>query len=95
MSITSRFKKDRLFQFHNPFNHEGNGYQESFYYLINSVEYTEDKKVSKVSITIIVGIESYLLLGNYDKIELSFEDSKTNIPKHILFNIKGWEMLLD
>jgi hypothetical protein len=92
MSIASRFKKDRLFQFHNPFNHEGNRYQESFYYLINSVEYTENKKISKVSITIIVGIENYLLLGNYDKIVLSFE---TNIPKHILLNIKGWEMLLD
>ena len=92
MSILSRFKKDRLFQFFNPFTEGGNSYQESFYYLINSVEYDKDNKVSKVDISIIIGIQNYLQLKEHKIVKETYENS---IPKHILLNIKAWENLLD
>ena len=61
MSITSRFKKDRLFQFIDKFSAPGNNsYFESYYYLIRSVEYSDKGQISKVGITIIIDIKNYL-----------------------------------
>ena len=46
MSITARFKKERLFQSLNKFTRPvDNNYLESIYYLINNVEYNDKNEV--------------------------------------------------
>lgn len=93
MSITSRFKKERLFKSISKFSKPvDNDYFESIYYLINSVEYNDKKKVTKVVITIIIDVKNYLELQHHRKIEETFEDT---IPRNIIDNIKVWELLLD
>jgi hypothetical protein len=91
MSKSSRFKKDRLFQFHNNFKYSGNDYLESVYYLIKDVEYNDKNQVIKITITVIIDIQNYLNLKEHHKIEKTFEN---DIPKEVLLNVKAWEALL-
>jgi hypothetical protein len=93
MSITSRFKKDRLFQFIDKFSVPvDNGYFESYYYLIRSVEYNDKKQLSRVCITIIIDIKNYLNLEPYKEIEQIFTE---NFPDHIIANVAVLKVLID
>lgn len=93
MSITSRFKKDRLFQFIDKFSVPvDNDYFESYYYLIRSVEYNDKEQLSKVCITIIIDIKNYLNLKPYRENEQTFTE---NFPDHIIANVNALKVLMD
>jgi len=92
MSLYSRLKKERLFNYVSRFQDGGVEHQESIYYLIKDVQYDNKMTVISVTINTIIDVASYLELKYHRKTEDTFN---TNIPQHILTNIKVWEMLLD
>lgn len=85
MSISSPYKKDRLFQHLKNFtNSVDNNYIESYYYLINSVDYDENSKPIKVSITILLDVYEWLKNGKCHQLNLDLEsDLSAEQKSHI------------
>ena len=92
MSISSRYKKDRLFQHINKYDAiVDNRYFESYYYLINSVQYDDKDKPVKVSITVLLNVEEWLKTGKCFNVK---REDIENISNELKDHIRIYKKLL-